>query len=627
MVDLNTLNTQQKQAVLCDKNKIMVLAGAGSGKTKVLTTRIAYLIQNGVYPSNILALTFTNKAANEMKERIEKATGIDRKEIQATTFHSFAVKVLRKYIDTLEIGYNNNFKIYDDEDCKKIMFKIFDKYYIDARDYLPYMSYRKQFVMDEDKPLNCNKNVLRDFQAQALKDNAITFDDMMIYLYKVLLNPQILAKYQHKFEHILVDEFQDTDNLQYTIVRMLSEEHKRLFVVGDDSQTIYSFRCDRDESIMQKFLNDFPDRELIMLEQNYRSTPEILDLANQVIAKNNQIPKNLWTNNAHGIVPSYTKVVNQIRESERTINLIKQMHNEGYEYKDMAILYRMNALSRSFEEELIKNHIPYIIYNGTSFYQREEIKDVICYLRVIADDYDNFALSRIINKPRRKIGDTAFSQIEQKAIELEGKDKYSLLNACPYFDKAKQFYDIIMDIRKRYLDSKMDTRDLVDAILNELLYIDYLATLRSSSANDRMQNIEELKSVLYNFETNCGFESEPNTLDFLCEFLQQISLATNEESAENKDAVKLMTVHSAKGLEFEVVFLPALEAGIFPNYKAFTDEDKEEERRLYYVAVTRAKKKLFLTSSDTRFLYGKNMTEEISEFVKESKGKIQVNYS
>lgn len=625
MINLDTLNEQQKEAVLCDKNRIMVLAGAGSGKTTVLTTRIAYLIQNGVCPSNILALTFTNKAANEMKVRIEKATGIDRKEIQAMTFHSFAVRVLRKYIDTLNLGYNNNFKIYDDEDCKKIMFKLFDKYNIDSKNFLDYMNKRKIFIQGEKISRNYEQ-VIIDFQKQALKDNAITFDDMMIYLYKVLLNSQVLSLYQEKFEHILVDEFQDTDDLQYIILKMLSEKYKRLFVVGDDSQTIYSFRCDRIGSIMQKYLDDFSEAKLIKLEQNYRSTPEILSLANQVIAKNNQISKKLWTNNAHGIVPSYTKVMNQTRESERTINLIKQMHRNGYEYKDIAILYRMNVLSRQFEEELIKNRIPYCIYNGTSFYQREEIKDIICYLRVIADNYDNFAFSRIINKPRRKIGKKAFLEIEQKAIELDGKDKYSLLNACQYFNKSKQFYDTIIDIRKRYLGHEINTIDLVNAIIYELLYIDYLVTLKSTSSNNRMQNVLELKTIICDFERNYHFVSSPNTLDFLSEFLQQFFLVSNEESNENKDAVKLMTIHSAKGLEFEVVFLPALEEGIFPNYKATTDEDIEEERRLFYVAVTRAKKKLFLTSSYNRFLYGESMTEEISRFLKESNGKIQINY-
>lgn len=625
MINLDTLNEQQKEAVLCDKNRIMVLAGAGSGKTTVLTTRIAYLIQNDICPSNILALTFTNKAANEMKVRIEKATGIDRKEIQAMTFHSFAVRVLRKHIYTLNLGYSNNFKIYDDEDCKKIMFKVFDKYNIDSKNFLDYMNKRKLFIQGEKISQNYEQ-VIIDFQKQALKDNAITFDDMMIYLYKVLLNSQILSLYQEEFEHILVDEFQDTDDLQYAILKMLSKKHKRLFVVGDDSQTIYSFRCDRIGSIMQKYLDDFLEAKLIKLEQNYRSTPEILSLANQVIAKNNQIPKKLWTKNSHGIVPGYTKVLNQTRESERTINLIKQMHRDGFEYKDIAILYRMNVLSRQFEEELIKNRIPYCIYNGTSFYQREEIKDIICYLRVIADDYDNFAFSRIINKPRRKIGKTAISEIEQKAIELDGKDKYSLLNACQYFNKSKQFYDVIINVRRRYLNHEINTINLMDTILYELLYIDYLATLKSSSSNNRTQNVLELKTIIRDFERNYHFESNPNTLDFLCEFLQQIFLVSNEESNENKDVVKLMTIHSAKGLEFEVVFLPALEEGIFPNYKATTDEDIEEERRLFYVAITRAKKKLFLTSSYNRFLYGENMTEEISRFLKEAKGKIQVNY-
>lgn len=633
MIDIDLLNEKQKEAVLTESKKIIVIAGAGAGKTKVLTTRIAYLLEKGAKAEEILALTFTNKASKEMKERIEKLTGINSKLINATTFHSFAVKVLRSFIEKLDIGFTKNFKIYDEDDTKKIMTKILEDNFISSKEYRNYLEIRRLLLSGKKVKSFYDPRVIDEFDMIALKNNSLTFDDLLIYMYKCFQISKILEYYQHKFRYILSDEFQDTDPLQYKILKMLQGYYGNLFVVGDDWQNIYSFRGATNDIVFQ-FLRDFPDYHMVKLEQNYRSTPEIIDMANYVIKKNTkQMDKTLFTKNSSGEVPNYFFINNYKDEAEFITKEIKRLVSNGYEYKDIAILYRNNSLSRNFEDSFIRNNMPYIIYNGTSFYQREEIKDIIAYLRIITDDFDNFALERIINKPRRKIGLKSYEALVKRAIDIYGNQKYSILNACKSSDikQENEFYQKVIEIRGKYLKehSSLKMSDLINYILVDLNYLDYVRTLKSSDTNDRYKNIDEFKTVVEEYERNGFYETLPNTLDFLNEFLQSISLYTNEtpkgKDGEEKNQIKLMSVHASKGLEFRVVFLPALEETVFPNYRAEDESAIEEERRVFYVGVTRAKEKLFLSSAEERFSFGKVEYHNPSIFIGEARAKMKCN--
>ena len=602
MIDISNLNDAQKEAVLSDDKKIMVIAGAGSGKTKVLTTRIARLYNQGINTSELLALTFTNKAAKEMKERIESVTGINSKEILATTFHSFASKILRKFIENLNIQYTKNFKIYDEDDEKKIYISILKEMNFDDnskdKEWKEYSKYRKLLLIskiifnnEEDKneiekemyARNLNPEVINLFNQKSIEDNSLTFDELIIYLYALLLHDKKTFEYC-QYKYILVDEYQDTDFIQNSIIDIISNKYGNIFVVGDDSQCIYGFRGANVETMM-----DFSKKynpKIIKLEKNYRSTPEILDLANCVIDHNKMnIKKTLYTENNSNGMPLYFKVPTDKYEAKVIANEIKNLNRSGENYEDIAILYRENFLSRYLEQELLTQRIPYTIYKGLSFFQREEIKDLIAYIRVIADDYDNFSLERIINKPRRKIGEKAFKSLRENAILHSNSAIYfSILNEIlnSENEKNKIFAEKILKARKYYLSKKFESiRELIPYILNDLEYKNYLETLKDSVTNNRENNIQELMNVIAEFEKT-KTENEKNTLDYLNEFIQNIALYSDVSDEKNtKNKVKLMTIHASKGLEFNVVFLPALEDDIFPSART---QELEEERRLYYGA-------------------------------------------
>ena len=630
MFDLSNLNDKQKDAVLCEKDKIMVMAGAGSGKTKVLTTRIAYLIkEKNIKPENILALTFTNKASNEMKERIEKVTNISKKEIQAMTFHSFCVKVLRKFVRKLNLNYTENFKILAPNDVKKVMSDLLEKNDIDVKKVNDVLTLRNAVTFKNKSCSPKEKEVILEFNKYLIINNAMIFDDLLYYTYILLLkNIEVSIYYQNNLKYVLVDEYQDTDDIQYEILKIITAFHKKLFVVGDDFQAIYSFRDANVKNIL-KFQKDFPDFELIILNQNYRSTPEILNVANKVIKENkNQIEKDLFTNNLDGENPTFQKFNYYRDEAENIANLIVRLVNDGYQYKDITILYRNNSLSRSFEDELILNKIPYLVHNGTSFYERQEIKDLLSFLYVIADDYDNIAFKEVINKPKRKIGKAIINKLEDDAIKKQSANHYSLLLECKNSDNKElaKFYDDILKIRSCYFKQSEDDNpsfklsDVINYIISYMNYASHLTYLGSSSTNDRHANVDELKVILQEYEKGDMLESEPNTNDFIFEVLQNILLFSKEDVSdeEGKDAVNLMTLHASKGLEFKVVFLPALEEGIFPSKHAESEEEIEEERRLFYVGVTRAKEKLYLSSVRERIIFGQRMLEYTSRFVSES---------
>lgn len=639
MIDYSTLNPRQKEAVLSNDEKIMVIAGAGSGKTKVLTTRIARLYNEGVNPSELLALTFTNKAGKEMKERIEKITNVRFNDIQASTFHSFAVKILRLFIDELDLGYSKNFKIFDEEDEKKAYINIFKEENMDNNEdklWKDYASYRRMLLVakliNKDKYLeqdiinkmfrnNLYPAIIDKFNESSRLNNSLTFDELIIYLCSLLkFNKKVFDYCQ--FKYVLVDEYQDTDEIQNEIVDAISQKYGNIFVVGDDSQCIYAFR-----GANVKTMKDFARKyhaKVIKLEQNYRSTPEILNLANQVISFNDSnIQKELFTENKHDDIPSYFKAFNDKIEAKKIVNEVKLLNRKGINYEDMAVLYRVNSLSRYLEQAFLEERIPYVIYNGLSFFQREEIKDIIAYIRLIADDYDNLSLKRIIGKPRRKIGDKTINELEHKALlNSNSSTRYSILNEMAKSDdaKLKDFYNKIITARNKYLDKAFESiQDLLPYILYDIGYLKYLETLKDSITNNREANIQELQNIISEFERNDS-ESDKNTMDYLNEFVQNIMLYTDIKNDDNcKNKVKLMTVHASKGLEFDVVFLPALESQIFPNAN---NEDMEEERRLYYVAITRAKKKLFISSSRQRMFYGQQKAFEESIFITDSRGKI-----
>lgn len=620
-MNLDNLNDRQKEAVLTNSSKIMVIAGAGSGKTKVLTTRFAYLIkEKNISPENILALTFTNKASKEMKERIEKVTDINQKEIQAMTFHSFCVKVLRKYINQIESSYNLNFKIASADDTKKYLSDVIEENDYNVKEFQKILNIRNKNILTNEKTLNpiINK-IIDEFNLFLKSNNILIFDDLLIYTYLLFTAKEnITKKYQEQLKYIMVDEYQDTDNIQYEIIKMLACDNN-LFIVGDDFQAIYSFRNANIKNI-KKFQKDFPNYQLIILNQNYRSTPEILNVANFVIKNNkDQIEKDLFTNNNSGEIPSYEKSNFYCDEAKKIVFKIQELIKKGYEYKDIAILYRINNLSRNFEDELIINKIPYLIYNGTSFYERQEIKDLISFLYLIVDEYDNLSFRRIINKPKRKLGDALINKLELQAINNQG-EKYSLLKECKNSEnkELKLFYENIYNIKSLYLNNYFKISDIINYIISNMNYASHLTYLGSNDTNDRYANIDEFKVILKEYDENNLIESKPHTIEYIFEVLQNIQLFSKEDLKEEQNAINLMTVHASKGLEFKIVFLPALEEGIFPSKKATLEEEIEEERRLFYVGVTRAKEKLYLSSSKERIMYGSQLIEYPSRFVRES---------
>ena len=627
---LKQLNDKQYEAVVNTEGPCLVIAGAGSGKTKVLTHKIAYLIdEKGVLPWNILAITFTNKAANEMKERIEGLVGDVAKDIWMGTFHSVCVRILRRFID--RIGFDSSFIIFDTSDQRTLIkaciknIGLDDKMFTD-RSVQSEISNVKNEMLDPDQyTLRANGDFRKEkialvyemYQKRLKENNAIDFDDIINYTIKILMdNPDVLEYYSDKFKYVLVDEYQDTNKSQFTLVTLLASKNGNITVVGDNDQGIYSFRG-ADISNILNFERDFPGTKIIKLEQNYRCTGNILKAANSVI-KNNEVKykKQLWTENDVGNLPKVYSAKNEYDEGTYIATQIEHLRREEkYNYSDFAILYRMNTQSRAIEEILRREGIPYKIIGGLKFYERKEIKDVISYLRLIQNPSDNISLKRVINEPKRGIGKTSLDNIE-KLAEDTGISMYEIIkNADQYglnrvFLNSREFVNVIEELRNKKDDIKIS--ELIKETLNKSGYTKSLEEENTIEAENRIENLDEFLTVAIEFED----ESAENKLS---DFLEGITLSSDiDNMEETDDSVTLMTLHSAKGLEFPVVFLVGMEEGIFPGYKSISEpKELEEERRLCYVGITRAKKNLFLTCSKQRTIFGSTSCNPISRFLKE----------
>ena len=636
---INGLNDKQKEAVLATDGPCLVIAGAGSGKTKVLTHKIAYDIESGIKPWNILAITFTNKAANEMKERIEKLIGDAAKDLWMGTFHSICVRILRRYID--RIGYKTDFVIFDTSDQKTLIkeclkaLKVDDKIFTD-RGVLSEISNGKNEMLEPkaygvkyagDFRKKTIAEIYELYQRRLRENNAIDFDDIINFTIKILSeNPDVLDYYTEKFKYILVDEYQDTNKAQFTLVSLLASKYGNVTAVGDNDQGIYSFRG-ADISNILNFERDFPGTKIIKLEQNYRCTGNILKAANAVIKHNeNKYDKKLWTENEEGHLPCIYCGEDEYDEGRYIVEQINHLKTEEY-YKnsDFTILYRMNAQSRAIEDILMREGIPYKVIGGLKFYERKEIKDIIAYLRLIHNSADNLSLKRIINEPKRGIGKTSIDQI-QEISDKTGNSMYEIIrNAQEYgltrvFSNSRDFIEQI-----EYLKSKKDElkiSDLIKETLNKTGYTKALENENSVEAETRIENLEEFLTVAIEFEE----ESADNTL---AEFLENITLSSDIDGMEDQDnSITLMTLHSAKGLEFPVVFLVGMEEGIFPGYKSIGEPQAlEEERRLFYVGITRAKQYLYLTCAKHRTIFGSTSYNQVSRFVKEIPEELLEGYA
>lgn len=629
---LEGLNDRQQEAVLATEGPLLVLAGAGSGKTRVLTHRIAYLIEEkDVFPGNILSLTFTNRAAKEMKERISALIGPMAWSIWAGTFHSICVRILRNEIE--KIDYSSNFIIYDTADQKTLIKDCIKEKDLNEKMFEPkaiqgFISSQKNILVDPDKYINDNYNDFRErikgelyalYQKKLKENNALDFDDLIGKTIELFRNhPVVLGYYQEKFKYILVDEYQDTNGAQYELIRLLAHKHKNICVVGDDDQSIYKWRGADIRNILD-FEKDYSNTKVIKLEQNYRSTKTILDAANDVIRNNmSRKAKRLWTSNEEGTSINLYRAQNEHDEAYYIVKNIKEIvEKEDRKPSDFAILYRTNAQSRVFEESLMKLNIPYKIVGGLKFYDRKEVKDVIAYLRLIQNPVDNISLKRVINVPKRGIGKKTLEKIEEYSVS-KGESMYSAIvdaEEVPGLShraitKLKSFASLIGKFIA--MSEVLGVKELIENVIDLTGYVEELERENTIESRTRIENIKEFISVAIDFEVN----NEEKALE---DFLANISLLSDVDKTEDSDEVViLMTLHSAKGLEFPVVFLSGMEEGIFPISRAMTDEDElEEERRLCYVGITRAKEILYLTHTGVRTLYGRTNYNRASRFVDE----------
>lgn len=613
---LESLNDYQKEAVLHKEGPLLILAGAGSGKTRVLTTKIAYLIKEyDVDARNILAITFTNKAAKEMKTRIEELIG--KTSIQASTFHSFGVKILKENCEKL--GYKSNFIILDSDDSLTLVKKILKDFNLDPKRFSPYMirnkisSNKNELIMPDDyKKFVYNEEddvvykVYKKYQEILKQNNSLDFDDLLILpiaLFKK--NPDVLAYYQDRYRYIFIDEYQDTNYAQYLLTKMISAKYHNICVVGDNDQSIYAFRGANYKNILN-FEKDYPDCKVVMLEQNYRSTKTILNAANSVIKNNKERKdKNLWSLKESNEKITYYKAADETDEVHYILKKVKELVASGVSYQDMAILYRTNAQSRVFEQELLKQNIPYRIIGSFYFYSRKEIKDLLAYMRLVYNPDDDLSLLRVINTPKRGIGNKTLRSLEEEA-SLYHTSLFQAINS----GKELAFKELILTLQQDL--EKMSLTEFVDNILEKTGMRRALKEEKTLEADIRLEYLEEFKSVTKMFESRVGEIS-------LADFLLEISLvADSEEYKDDPNRLTLMTVHAVKGLEFSYVFLAGLEEGIFPHRNSMdTLAELEEERRLMYVAITRAKDKLFITSAKKRMLFGQENIAIPSRFIKE----------
>ncbi|HJV17572.1 MAG TPA: DNA helicase PcrA [Bacillales bacterium] len=629
---LNGLNPEQKSAVKATDGPLLIMAGAGSGKTRVLTHRIAYLmVEKGVNPYNILAITFTNKAAREMRDRISKMMGGAAEQIWISTFHSMCVRILRRDID--RIGFNRNFTILDTTDQQSVIKGILKDKNIDPKKFDPrailgsISSAKNELIEPEEYAKTAGgyfekvvSDVYTEYQKRLRKNQALDFDDLImstILLFKRV--PDVLEYYQRKFQYIHVDEYQDTNRAQYLLVKLLANRFKNLCVVGDSDQSIYKWRG-ADIANILSFEKDYPNTTVIMLEQNYRSTKRILLAANEVIAKNGKRkPKNLWTENPEGNKIVYYRADSEQGEAWFVTGKIKELTNNGYKLSDIAILYRTNAQSRVMEEVLLKSNTNYSIVGGTKFYDRKEIKDMLAYLRLISNPDDDISLQRIINVPKRAIGATSVDKIANFAgmhdISLyQALESVELIGLSPKTTKAAaEFRDLIHKYTQ--MQEYLSVTELVEEILEKSGYREMLKAEKSIEAQSRLENLDELLSVTQNFEKT---SEDKSLVAFLTDLALVADIDSMDDEGEASDAVVLMTLHSAKGLEFPVVFLIGMEEGVFPHSRSLMEEDEmEEERRLAYVGITRAEKSLFMTNAQMRTLFGRTNMNPASRFIKE----------
>lgn len=617
-MNLDNLNDKQKEAVLYNDGPLLIIAGAGAGKTKTLTSKIAYIIDEHLAtPYNILAITFTNKAAKEMRDRLYLLIGDEARKLQVSTFHSFGLKLLRENYELL--GYDRNFVIMDSDDSLTVVKKIIKDLDYDPKVYNPKAirnkisscknelisakAYERYAVSDYEQVI---QKVYEKYEKKLQQNNSVDFDDLLILPIKLFREHQdVLEKYQNLYQYVLIDEYQDTNQAQYILTKMISEKNRRITCVGDDSQSIYSFRGANYKNILN-FENDYRDAKTILLEQNYRSTGNILDAANQVIKNNrDRKDKNLWTNKGPGEKIKYYRAYNERDEAQYVIRKIKELVNRNIEYKDIAVLYRTNAQSRVVEEEMLKENLPYRVIGSFYFYSRKEIKDLIAYLRLIHNSKDNVSLLRVINTPKRGIGLKTIENLTTKA-DTEGISIYDAIESGKELDFKKTIEKL------KNVAEDLTLTELIDKVLDASGMKKELESEQTLEAEVRLENLEEFKSITKAFEEKEGLIS-------LEDFLLEISLVSDvEEYKDDPNRISLMTVHSVKGLEFDHVFVIGMEEGLFPHMNSLMENVAlEEERRLCYVAITRARDDLHLVNARRRTLFGKEQVNPVSRFISE----------
>ena len=612
---LDGLNKEQKEAVLHKEGPCLVLAGAGSGKTKVLTTRIANMINEGIYSGNILAITFTNKAAKEMRDRISNMTNNNYAFVG--TFHSFGLRIIRE--NTEKLGLTSNFTIIDSDDVSSVIKKIMKEFDISTKEYsVSYIRNKISFIKNEmlsesevDKYLNSPPEkvavkVYREYEKILKRNNAVDFDDLLKKPVELFMqNDDILDKYQEKYRYILIDEYQDTNEVQYKLVKLLASKYRNLFVVGDVNQSIYGFRWSNYKNILN-FEKDYPDSKSITLNQNYRSTNTILNAANSVIKNNIERKEvNLYSTFGDGVKIKYFRGNDEKDEVKLVVDEIKKLLDKGYEYNDFAILYRTNAQSRNVEDAILKVNWPYKVVGSYYFYKRKEIKDLLCYLRLISNHQDDVSLERVINVPKRGIGDTSINNLRSIA-----RENNECMFKCLSKPKEVEFKKLILELTEDAKDK--DLTELIDVVLEKSGMKEELEKEHTLEADIRLENLMEFKSITENYQKETGTVN-------LEDFLEDISIVADQSEHETLDnAVTLMTMHAAKGLEFKVVFLIGMEEGIMPHSMSLNEESElEEERRLCYVGITRAKERLYITNAKRRMLFGNTNMNPPSRFIAE----------
>lgn len=617
-MNLDYLNDKQKEAVLYGDGPLLILAGAGSGKTSVLTTRVAYLIkERGVDPRSIVAITFTNKAAKEMKERIIKLVGSTGYNIQISTFHSFGLRIIKENHERL--GYDRNFTILDSDDSLTVIKKILKDLNIDSKRYNPkfiknkissckneMVTPDKYKVLVNDEVSDIIYKVYKKYQETLLRSNSLDFDDLLVKPIELFnKHPDVLQQYQELFKYIFIDEYQDTNEVQYIFSKMLSAKYKNICVVGDDAQSIYSFRGANFKNILN-FEKDYKDAKVILLEQNYRSTKTILNAANSVIKNNVQKKdKSLWTENEVGEKIKYVRALDEKDEASFVTKEIKKLKDDGASLDEFAVLYRTNAQSRAIEEGFLNSNIPYRIVGAYAFYSRKEIKDLLAYLKLIYNPKDDVSLERIINYPKRGIGAKTIDNLSMDAV-LNGTSIFDVIEK----GKELEFKKLILDMKKQ--SESLSLTETIDMVLDKSGIKNDLESEHTLEADIRLENLEEFKSITKTFEEESGVAS-------LEDFLNEVSLVSdvNDEKNDDSPKVTLMTIHSVKGLEFKYVFVIGMEENIFPHVNSLEEGALEEERRLCYVAITRAKKKLYLVNALKRMLYGRTSINVPSRFINE----------